>query len=86
MLELVLTTKRLESIIEILDDAGMFDTYDPLLRHIVARSAAAVGGGCRHRFSFYSSHALPPTVSHCHVHIGVVESECVAEEGSGVLD
>ena len=48
MLELLLTSQRFEAITEILDDAGMFDTYDPLLRHIVARSAAAVLGRRRH--------------------------------------
>ena len=47
VLELLLTTKRFEAITEILDDAGMFDTYDPLLRHNVARSDATSPGGGR---------------------------------------
>ena len=58
MLELLLTTEGFEAITEILDDAGMFDTYDPLLRDLVARSAAAVPGGRRQRLRAIVSHAI----------------------------
>ena len=40
MLELMLTTKRFEAIIEIVHDAWMLDTYDALLRDIVGGSLA----------------------------------------------
>jgi len=38
VLELRFTTKRFEATIEVLDNAWMLNTYDPLLRHAVNRS------------------------------------------------
>ena len=64
MLQLLLTTKRFEAVIEVLDDAGMFDTYDPLLRHIVAWSAFVTAAGGRHGLSGSASLSLLSSTLH----------------------
>lgn len=42
MSKLMFATKRFVGVVKVLDDAWMFDTYDVLERHVVARSLAIV--------------------------------------------
>ena len=42
MFDLMLATQRFETIIEILHNAWMLDTYDSRLRHDVRRSAVTI--------------------------------------------
>ena len=79
MLELVLTTKRFEAITERLDNAWMFNTYDPLLRNIVAWRTAI--GWWRSRHVTFSARVSSMLLSHhC---IALVRYHCLVDEVEG---